>query len=50
MLSIRINIGGQSKMIDLHCLPVNGTFARKLLGPDLYKELKGLGVPDIPPL
>ena len=49
MLSIRINIGGQLKMIDLHCLPVNGTFAHKHLGPDLYKELKGLGVRDITP-
>jgi hypothetical protein len=34
---------------DLHALPIAGTYAHKLTGPDLYHELVKIGCPGIAP-
>jgi hypothetical protein len=40
---------GESRTFDLHALPVGGTFAHNLRGPDLYAELVKVGVPGVLP-
>jgi hypothetical protein len=50
LLQYTISKPGQAPQhLDLHALPVGGTFAHKLPGPDLYAELVKLGVPNIIP-
>jgi hypothetical protein len=53
MLEIFSNkFGGKARWIDLYAVPVPGTkkLAHELTGPDLYAEMKKLGLKDIGPL
>jgi hypothetical protein len=45
MLTINTYKGNQLRSINLYDLPINGTWAHKLPGPDLFKQLKKLGLP-----
>jgi hypothetical protein len=46
MLTINIYRGGQLRSLNLYDLLLpSGTYAHKLPGPDLFKELKKLGLP-----
>jgi len=42
MLQVNTFKAGKWRYIDLHDLPLAGTWAHKLPGPDLYKELRKL--------
>jgi hypothetical protein len=48
MVSIT-KFGQQPIAYDLHQLPIAGTMAHQLGGPDLYRELVELAVPGITP-
>jgi len=45
MLQIITHKGTRSRTIDLHDLPIGDTWAHKLPQPDLFKQLKKLGLP-----
>ena len=45
MLQINRFENGKWRYIDLHDLPIAGTWAHKLTGPDLFKELRKMGLP-----
>jgi hypothetical protein len=49
MLRIDYVKGGRFRSIDLHDLPIGDTWAHKLPQPDLFRELKKLGVAGIEP-
>jgi hypothetical protein len=44
MLTINTYRGNQLRSINLYDLPIAGTWAHKLPGPDLYRELKKMGL------
>jgi hypothetical protein len=45
MLQINTYKDGKWRSIDLYDLPIGNTWCHKLPGPDLYKQLKKLGLP-----
>ena len=49
MLRIDTFRGNRLRSIDLHDLPIAGTWAHKLPQPDLFKEMQSLGVAGIEP-
>jgi hypothetical protein len=49
MLSVGLNIGGRQKQVDLHSLPIGGTWCHRLGGPDLYAEMRKLKIKNIDP-
>ena len=49
MLQINTFKSGKWRSIDLYDLPIAGTWAHKLPQPDLFRELKKLGVAGIEP-
>ena len=47
MYAVQTNRFGTSRRYDLHSLPIAGMMAHKLAGPDLFAELKKLGIKNI---